>query len=57
MKNINNLLLATFLRKKVTYITYIKQDRCKNAKEYPFYLLSFVSYLIKLWIPQSNADS
>ena len=37
MKNINNLLLATFLRKKVPYDSYIKQVRCKNSKEYPFY--------------------
>ena len=36
MKNINNLLLATFLRKKVPYDSYIKQVRCKNSKEYPF---------------------
>ena len=35
MKNINNLLLATFLRKKVPYDSYIKQIRCKNSKEYP----------------------
>ena len=40
MKNINNLLLATFLRKKVPYDSYIKQVRCKNSKEYPFYVLN-----------------
>ena len=40
MKNINNLLLATFLRKKVPYDSYIKQVRCKNSKEYPIPVFS-----------------
>jgi hypothetical protein len=29
------------LRKKVAYVTYVKQVKCKNSKEYPIMMIMF----------------